>query len=274
MTAQTDRTIPHHAICRCGKRGWLSHDGAEAVVIRAKIMRMLHANNQRREQRTYQCTTDPTLWHVTSTSLFDPTRAPRQALLVREYVEALLLEEHQSNTEPHWKKLIDNNFHEATMNALAEIHQDGLRHGANLKARRDTMSQRRMAGEVGWVEFDREADLYREWVLHWNRFQAVIVARKTQFKNAVRRSNIARASDENWVLSTAHRAAVADLARAIHQHQRTSGPGTDADRQLWAALDAVQVPWGRTPGLFKSVREMIDEGRWYEQSPDSPEEQS
>jgi hypothetical protein len=255
-----------HVLCRCGKRGWLGQDAAEAVVIRAKIMRYLHANNQRREQRTYRCTTDPTLWHVTSTSPFDPTRAPRQNIAVREYVEALLLEEHQSDTEPHWKKLIDAGFHEPTMNALADIHQGGLRHGANLKARRDEMSRRRLAGEVGWEAFDREADLYREWVLHWARFQAVIVARKTQFRNATRRSNIARASDENWVLNSAHRHAAAELALAIHRHRRDTTDPTDADWQLWHALEAVEVPYGRMPGQMKSVGAMVAEGRWTEQA--------
>ncbi|MBP2370277.1 hypothetical protein [Pseudonocardia parietis] len=52
--------------CPCGKAAFPSKAAADQLVVKAKIAHALRRNRRRREQRTYECTTRPGVWHLTS----------------------------------------------------------------------------------------------------------------------------------------------------------------------------------------------------------------
>lgn len=195
-------TKPRHTICTCGKRGWPTKHDADQVVVNAKILRHLHNNNRRQEQRSYRCTVNPTLWHVTSQDQRapGPRYDPTDNAAAREYIEAILLAEVDRDTERHWQALIVPEYAAQTNAVLAEIHQAGLQVGANLK---DRLARDRRAFNGRQIDRSRywtaKAE-YEAWVLHWTRFQAILIARKTlaktQATKATKAANIAAAQSE------------------------------------------------------------------------------
>jgi hypothetical protein len=255
MTGNRPRLNPHRE-CVCGKRGWPTQHDADQVVVNAKILKYLHGHQRRREQRTYQCPRDLTLWHVTSMASYDPPpRNPAPVDVLRVHIEDLLLDEGQDGVDERWALLLAPTLASHVNDLLSEIHQDGLRHGSNLKLRladmKRTYTDRR--------QYELEQTLYRDWVRQWNRFQAVIVTRKSQARQQVKLANAAAYEASKAPEYQRHRDAVAKLALAIHQHHADTGAPSDADRALWAVLDAITV---RFNDADVSCQAMIEQGRW------------
>jgi hypothetical protein len=275
VTAATERiTVPaplprraQHADCRCGKRGWTTKHDADQVVVNAKILRHLHHNNRRREQRSYRCLTDPTLWHVTSQSVRD-THRPEPVPAVpaeigkadlRELVEQLVLDEFNRNTDREWERLLTPERAADVNRVLSAVHQAGLKDGADRRAALAAASKAALAGSAGWTRRQVLAREHDAWKLHWARFQAALVTRKAQAKAALKERNIALSTQDAHVANVKHRSVFALLAQAIAEHCAATPDPSDADRELWAHLANLSVPFR---GGESTLTHLLAEGVW------------
>ena len=251
--------------CLCGKRGWSSKEEADQVVVNAKILRSLHSNNRRQEQRSYRCTVNAGLWHVTSTPL--RTLAPRyrahEDKRAREYVEALLLAEVDRPTVAEWRRLLTEDNASAVNAILSGIHQDGLKDGAERKAKNAEVQRAAHRGQIPRGTALASNSDYRMWVLHWTRFQALLVARKAWAKRVTSETNIARSASDVALASQAHREAVRRVALAVQAHRDATEAPTAADRELWRVLYEVEIPYRAEMAPLVRV---LEESRWHDEA--------
>lgn len=249
-----------HRTCTCGKRGWPTKHDADQIVVNAKILRSLHGNNRRQEQRSYRCPTNASLWHVTSQEerTYGANYSPDDDEAAREYIESLLLADGHRDNEPAWTHLLTAPYAAQTDALLSRIHQDGLKVGADSKAHLVKRLRQVKNGSSRHL-YNVEVAEHKEWVLNWTRFQAAIVTRKAQAKKAVREINIKASATDAHQVNIHHRDIVARLALAIAKHREETLDPTPADRALWASLDEVCVPYrgGEAP-----LSELLNNGAW------------
>lgn len=222
--------------CRCGKVGWPSEQLADDVVVRAKIAYSLRGNNRRREQRSYRCPEDQSLFHVTSQSDRRDTKpwwSPDDDDTARDFIiQAVFTEDTRMRGA-----LLNPGFIDQTKRVL-----DDLNAGLNERLQ---MS----GGELARPERKRlqvACNVLAPW--------------RTAAHEAVRARNVAgshsRAAEEKFHVTRALR----ELAVAVAEHERVN-PAPDAgDRRLYDLLAELRLPGAVTQ---PSLRDLLDTGAWH-----------
>lgn len=282
-TGPADDAVP----CPCGKLSFPSWEAAEAVVRGALVARVLHGNTRRAEQRSYECDLYPGNWHVTSQSTSGP--------LVLDYADhddtaarAVINRELQAPNDENWLLLLAPDRAEQTLRVLSHIE---ITLSAQRSARKEAVAaaaRRRGEGQADrWDEY-RAKQEYHNWRKRSDLFRAEVTHRLEQARQAVKdadrqkRAAIGAAKREQELQaslqhaamrdqklaasferqrqeSQEHRTAVQRLATAIWSHRGATTDPSPADLELWAALEAVTVPYRK--GAV-SVGELIANGSW------------
>jgi hypothetical protein len=249
---------PNPTACGCGKRAWPSKADADRIVVNAKIRRGLQSNAKRREQASYQCPRNLQLWHVTSQGDVPMPDYPTDDDQTAQDFIGKQLNRPNDDT---WTALLAPERAEQTLRVLGRIHQSVQAKGADKRAGLAALKGRSLAREIPRSEYDAAEQEHKDWLRRSGHFQAATIARLQEARQVVKTVNIARSASEEHVQSEAHREALRRLSLAVQRHRSQTSSPTATDRQLWAWLGVLTVPY--MDGVT-TIAEMLDSGSWVE----------
>lgn len=244
--------------CACGKNAWSTKAEADRVVINAKIRSGLHQNTRRREQRAYPCPLRPGTWHVTSQpDAALPDYPPTDDEAATEFISTALRHQH----DPTWNALLDDDLVEQTCRVLECLHHQLLAQEMERNSRVDSLRARCRAAEVPFSEVDRAVAERAEWKMRVAHFQAAVLHRLDAARQAVKTLNLTRSSDRNRRENQLHRQGLRRLTLAVTRHLAATDQPTAADRELWAWLTVLTVPFD---DVTATLADMVAARRWAE----------
>jgi hypothetical protein len=248
-----------YGLCGCGKKAWPSKAEADAVVVNAKISTYLRGSVNRRESRSYECEDVPGLHHVTSRDRV--VKLPTYA--ADSDAEAMLYLSRAAERgveEEVWEALVAPERAAQTVRVLGVLHQESLRESRVRKAEVDSLRKRAARREVAYEDYETASRNYESWMLGAVDKQTVLVSWIRLAREALKESNIRRASDANARDNVLHRDVVRRLTLAVAAHRARTECPTEADRELWAWLGVLSVPYDGSSRI--SLAGLLESGGW------------
>lgn len=243
--------------CPCGKRAWTSQGEADRIVVEAKIRAGLYGNHRRREQRAYACPIRTGLWHITSQTgpgVDLPPLLPDYPNTDDEAAADLISDALRVQHDATWTALLADDRVEQTSRVLVTLHQNLTAQGQERAARVTAVQSRRTVGEASDADVERARAELADWQARVAHFRAAVQSRMDHAKQAVKALNVARSEARNSRENIAHREALRRLTLAVTRHLTCTDQPTPADRELWAWLTVLAVPYeDRTASLADMV---------------------